>query len=324
MKDERITSLTNTFAAKAGVFLAYYITLSVVVKGFIIDTPFFLYWDVALAMVLAGIYVIYRSASKGVPVEPATGKLLDKKMLTGFGYASVILGIFVVFLVVPMHETWPEHFPGFTEKIFGVLIIGVGFFVIMAISIWLMDYIPTKLAFSKSKELIGEEDDESTFDDFVNHSKKLKDERIQSTLHEYAAHGLYFIFAYILISTLAKIFTLDIPLWHYYDVFIAAMLAGGYFTIKMLRAGIFVTGNESKKDRGKLLFVKIFSYLFFGFFMTFFVTPSNDIKGVNESLSSQIVSALLLSLLFGGLMLLFEKLYDSFSNRNANRLTNDE
>ncbi len=249
MKDERIISYRNTIAARAGVFLAYYITLSVVVKGFIIDTPFFLYWDAAIAMVLAGAYVIYRSANSGVPVEPASDKIFDKKMMTGFGYASVILGIFVVFLVVPMHETWPEHFPGLTEKIIGVLAISAGFFVIMAISIWLIDYIPTKLAFAKSKELIGEEDDESTFDDFVNNSQKIKDERIESTLHTFAAHGFYFLFAYIIFSTLVKILTLDIPLWHYFDVFIAAIMAGGYFTIKMLLKDIIDTENEVIVDK---------------------------------------------------------------------------
>lgn len=245
MKDERIISLTNAFAAKAAIFLAYYLVVSVVVKGFIIDTPFFLYWDAVIIMVLAGLYVIYRSAGKGVPVEPASVKLIDKTMLTGFGYISVLFGLFVIFLVVPQHDTWPEHFPGITGKIIGVLIIAFGFFVLMTAVFWVMDYVPTKLAFKKSKELTGDEEDEPLMSDFVRKTASVKDERIESTLNTYTAHGFYVLFAYILVSTLVKSLTLDIPMMHYFDVFIAAILAGGYFTFKTRQAGISVTGITS-------------------------------------------------------------------------------
>ncbi len=242
MKDERIISYRNTVAAKVGVFLAYYITLSVVVKGFIIDTPFFLYWDAAFAMALVGLYVIYRSAGKGVPVEPASDKLIDKTIFTAFGSTSILFGIFTVFFVVPRHDTWPEYFPGIMEKIIGVLVIAAAFFVITIIVIWLMDYIPTKLAYKKSKELAGEEDDEeSDMGHFIGIARTVKDERIESTLYTYTAHGFYALFVYILVSTFVKSLTLDIPMWHYFDAFIAAILAGGYFVIKMLKDVVFVT-----------------------------------------------------------------------------------
>jgi len=244
MKDERITSLINEIAAKAGIFLAYYLVISVVVKGFTIDTPFFLYWDAAIVMAFAGLYVIYRSAGKGVPVEPASDKLVDKTMFTGFGLTSILFGIFTVFFVVPRHDTWPEYFPGIMEKMIGVLVIAAAFFVMLVIVIWLMDYIPTKLAYKKSKELAGEEDDESDIGQFISIARTVKDERIESTLYTYAAHGFYVLFAYILVSTFVKSLTLDIPMWHYFDAFIAAMLAGGYLVIKMLKEVVFVAENS--------------------------------------------------------------------------------
>lgn len=319
VQDERVTSETIAYATKAFMFLSYYLVASVVIKGFTIDTPFFLYWDAVLVMALAGFYIIYRSAQKGAPVTPTSDKLIDTSLLTGFGLVSVLLGLFVIFFAVPKHEKWPAYFPGFTEKIIGALVIGFAFFVLMTVVLWLIDYIPTKLAFKKSKELTGDEEPE-VLSDFVGKAQKVTDERIESTIETYAAHGLYVLFPYILFSTLVKTFTLDIPVMHYYDAFIAAILAGTYFTFKTLRAGIFLNDMSSKSQKINLLGIIIGS-LIFGFLMVFAVYPTDD-NTVSEPVSfvSQLPDVLLSAAIFGLGMYLFGKLYHWYAHRNAGQL----
>jgi len=324
VQDERVTSQTNAYAAKAFLFLAYYLVISVVVKGFTIDFPFFLYWDTVLVMALAGFYIIYRSAQKGVPVTPTSAKLIDTSVFKGFGLVSVVLGFFVIFFAVPKHDKWPAYFPGFTEKIIGALVIGFAFFILMTVVLWLIDYIPTKLAFKKSKELTGDEEPEEPLNEFVHKAQKITDERTESTIETYAAHGFYVLFSYILFSTLIKTLTLDIPMLHYYDAFIAAILAGTYFTFKTLRAGIFITDSNSKSQKFNLLGIIIGSMIF-GFLMVFVGHPSSEYSVSDPvSILSQLSEVLLLATIFGFGMYLFGKLYHWYANRNAEQLVDGD
>ena len=118
----------------------------------------------------------------------------------------------------------------------------------MMFAAWLIDVMPTKIAFRKASELTGMPGDELPDDEEVGKLSHVNDERIDSITEKYAAHALYFLFGYISISTIVKFFIPDLSMIVYYDAFLAALATGGYFTYKILRAGVYSEQNISKKE----------------------------------------------------------------------------
>ena len=102
VKDERIQSVTNKYAAKAFTFFAYYLGISIIVKSFTLDVNIFLYYDHALAMVIGAAYMIYRSANEGVAVAPSTVKVFNPGYIKGFTVGSLLS----VYLLLFLYREW--------------------------------------------------------------------------------------------------------------------------------------------------------------------------------------------------------------------------
>lgn len=239
IEDERIDSITNKYAAYTFNFLAYYLVISIIIKSFTLDVNIFLYYDYALAMVIGMAYMIYRSADEGVAVAPVSTKVFNPGYLKMFTVTSLFMGLFISFVISGMEERLAALMPGIIEKLAGTAIFGLLFFLLMSAVVWLIDILPTKMAFRKASELAGEPDDELPTDEEVIKQSHIKDERIDSITEKYAAHALYFLFGYILFSTLAKYFSPDLSMIVYLDAFLVVMVAGGYFSYKILRAGVY-------------------------------------------------------------------------------------
>lgn len=219
--------------------LAYYLFISIVAKSFNFDVNIFIYWDNAIAMVLGGFYMIYRSAGEGAPLAPATTTILNLQTLKKFGFISVLFGFLVAFFIAGMDERFSALLPGLFEKLVATFIIGILFFMLLSALLWMRDVLPTKFAFKKASELAHEPIDENPeSDDFITESS-YRDERIDSTIERYAAHAFYFLFGYIILSNLVKLLFTDVRLIEYYDAFIAATVACGYFLFNILKPGIY-------------------------------------------------------------------------------------
>lgn len=124
-----------------------------------------------------------------------------------------------------MDERLATLMPGVLEKLAGTVIFGFLFFLIMAVVIWLIDLLPTKMALRKASEMAGEPGGEYPDDEEVVKQSHINDERIDSITEKYAAHALYFLFRYISISTMVKFFITDVSMIVYYDALLAALAA---------------------------------------------------------------------------------------------------
>ena len=246
--DERIAAVTNKHAAKAFTFLSYYLGVSIIVKSFTLDVNIFLYYDFALAMVIGYLYMSFRSADEGAAVSPASTKVFNPAYIKMFTITSLFMGLFISFIISGMDERLAALMPGVLEKLAGTIIFGLHFFLIMAVVIWLIDVLPTKMALRKASELAGEPGEDLPDDEEIVKQSHINDERIDSTTEKYAAHALYFLFGYISVSTMVKFFITDVSMIVYYDALLAALAAGGYFTYKILRAGLYSEQKISKKE----------------------------------------------------------------------------
>lgn len=238
IEDERIEFLINAHAAKAFVFLVYYLGISILIKSFVLDVNIFVYWDNAIALVVAGVYMIYRSSNEGVPVAPSSVNVLDSAQIKVNGVVSVLFGVFVTFIVSGLDDRMKAFFPSVTEKLAGAVIIGIFFFLLMTGVFWLIDILPTKRAFRKAAELTGEPGDANPTSEEIIKQSSIKDERIDRTIEKYAVHALYFVLAYITGSTFLKFFVWEISLIYYADAFVASVAAAGYLTYFILKSRV--------------------------------------------------------------------------------------
>lgn len=319
--DERIQSVTNKSAAHAFIFLVYYLFISTIIKSFTLDVNIFFYYDYAIAMAIGIGYMIYRSADEGVAVAPAAVKVLNTAYIKVFAVASLLLGLFIAFVISGMDGRLAALMPGIWEKLAGALGFGVLFFLMMTTITWLVDVLPTKMAFRKAAKLSGEPSDKLPDEEEVIKQSYAKDERIDSITEKFSAHAFYFLVSYISISTLVKFFMPDLNLIVYCDAFLAAMVAGGYFTFRMLRAGVYGEQKNGNKENvsGWLTFSTY--CLVFGLFVSFIVLPMDEGLAITlESFSSKLFVGLVLAALFGIMMSLFDKLYQWFGKKNADKL----
>jgi uncharacterized protein YacL len=323
--DERIESLTNRYASNAFNFLCYYLGISVVVKGFTLDVSMFIYWDNAIVMALAVIYMIYRSAEEGVPVTPTTLKPMKWTLIQGFLFIGLIMGLFITFYVAGMVEHWDTFFSSFPMKVTGATVIAVFFAVLMTFFTWLFDVIPTKRALRKAAELAEEQATELPDDDQLIKQSHIKDERIDSINDKYAARGLYVMLVYIPLSTLVKWFMLDVSMYMYYDAFLALMAACGYFIWKVIREDVF---GDTPHERQSLIRTKAFqvlSFLTFGFFMSFLVFPMDEeLVATLDSFTSRFILGIVIAVIFGVGCVLLMKLLDWLARKQAEKLSKSE
>ncbi len=323
--DERIESLTNKYASNSFMFLCYYIFLSVIVKGFTLDVNLFIYWDNALAMALAMIYMIYRSADEGATVAPATLNPTDWRSIKIFLVSGLLFGLFITFYAAGMEERWDSFFSTIPIKIAGAVIIGILFTALMIFLVWLFDVIPTKRALRKAAELTGEPEAELPDEEELIKQSHIKDERIASINDKYAAHGFYALFIYILLSTMVKFFTLDVSLIAYYDAFVALMAACGYFTWKMIREGIVAGASEKTQSSIRSKVSQLLSFLAFGFFMSFLVLPMDEGRAATlDSFASRFTLGIVMAVLFGAGWSLLMKLFDRLAKKQADRLSGSD
>lgn len=321
VEDERIESVTNKYAARTFNFLVYYLAISIIIKSFTLDVNIFLYYDYALAMVIGGLYMIYRSADKGVAVTPVSVKVFNPGYIKMFAVVSLFMGLFISFVLSGMDDRLAALMPGILEKLAGTIVFGLLFSLIMIAAIWVIDVLPTKMAFRKASELAGEPADELPDDEEVIKQSHVKDERIDSTIEKFAAHALYFLFGYILISTMVKFFIPDLSMIVYYDAFMATMAAGGYFTYKTLRAGVYGQQQVSKKQNVSEWLTFAASCLAFGLFVSFIVFPMDERLAVTlDSFSSKLLLGLIMAVFFGIGMVLFGKLFEWFANKSSDEL----
>lgn len=181
--------------------------------------------------------MIYRSAGEGVPVAPETTNLLNTKSLIIFSVISVLFGSLIAFFISGMDESFSALMPGLIEKLAATFVIGGLFFLMLTALIWLMDILPTKLAFKKASELTGETNEKIPQMDAVIKETEFRDERIDSIIKTYAAYAFYFLFGYIILSNIVKLLFTDVRLMVYYDAFIAATDASGYFLLSVMNTG---------------------------------------------------------------------------------------
>jgi len=247
IEDERIESITNKYAAKAFYFIGYYVVISMIIISFTLDVNIFLYYDYAIAMVIGAAFMIYRSANEGVAVAPSAVKVFNPDYIKGFAVGSLLFGLFVAFFISGMDERLAVLMPGLLEKLVGTVVFGTLFFLLMSFAAWLIDVIPTRMAFRKAFELADEPGYELPDDEEVLKQSRVKDERIDFTIEKHSANAFYFLFGYILISTMVKFFITDVSMIVYFDVLLAAFVAGGYFTYKILQAGVYSEQKISKK-----------------------------------------------------------------------------
>lgn len=219
-----------------------------------------------------------------------------------------------------MDERLAALMPGILEKLAGTVIFGLLFFMLMSMIIWLIDVMPAKLAFRKASELAGEPEDELPDDKEVIKQSYVKDERIDSITEKYAAHALYLLFGYILLSTMVKFFIPDLSVIVYYDAFLAAMVAGGYFTCKLMRAGVYGEHHFGGKKNvsGWLTFAA--TCLAFGLFMSFLIFPGDEQPAaVLNSFGSKLLIGLVMASFFGIGMILIGRLFDWFGKKSSRR-----
>ncbi|MCH8556645.1 MAG: hypothetical protein LAT84_02430 [Balneolia bacterium] len=319
--DERIESVTNKYAARALLIVVYYLVISIIIKSFTIDVNIFVYYDYAFALVAAGLYMIYRSASEGVAVHPGGLKVFNPDRAKGFAMISLLFGLFVTFIISGMDDRLTALMPGLWEKAAGALVFGFLFFLLLTAVLWIMDVFPTKMAFRKAAELSGESGKELPDEKEVIKQSHFKDERVDSAIEKYAAHALYFLFVYILLSNMVKMIALDVPMIYYFDAFIAVMMAGIYFTYNILRAGVYQEQPTGKKKKvsGWIKFAA--ACLLFGLVYTFVDILTDDGLAVTpETIGSKLLPALGMAALFGVLMVLIWR----FGKKNAEKLTESD
>ncbi len=323
--DERIESLTKKYASNAFMFLCYYIMISVVVKGFTLDVNLFIYWDNAIVMALAVIYMIYRSADEGATVSPATLNPTDWRSIQIFLVSGLLFGLFITFYIAGMEERWDSFFSTIPMKIVGAVVIGIIFSVLMIFLVWLFDVIPTKRALRKAAELAGEPEAELPDDEELIKQSHIKDERIESINDKYAAHGLYALFIYILLSTMVKFFTLDVSLIAYYDAFIAAIGGAGYFSYKMMKGGIYEELQLTKKDRVYNWFKTATASLAVGMLMAFVLFPmAENWAALLNTTGKKLSFGLVMSVIFGVGFHLIGKAADWYAKKQADRLSESD
>lgn len=321
VQDERIEFVTNKYAAKALIFLTWYLFISVLIKSFTLDVNIFLYWDVTIALAVGFVYTIYRSAGEGVPIAPAATSILNPQMLRVFVIVSILFGLFITFNVSGMDERLSSLMPGFMEKFVATLIIGFLFFLLLTIMIWLIDILSTKVAFKKGSEMIDEPDSERTKPDKIITESTYRDERIDTTIEKYAADAFYFLSGYILFSSVLKLLIADIAMTVYADTFIAAMVAGGYFTFNMLKAGIYSEHKPSSKEKFSGWITFATSFLAAGMIMSFIVFPMDDqLAAKLDGITDKFFLGIILALLFGIGKILIEKVMDLYSRKRAEKL----
>lgn len=321
VQDERIEFVTNKYAAKALMFLVWYLFISVLIKSFTLDSNLFLYYDAAIAMAAVLGYMIYRSAGEGVPVAPASINIFEKSSLFICGVASFLLGFFVTFYAAGLNHKWDAYFPGILEKMGGAVIIGILFFLMIIFVIWLIDILPTKLAFRKASELIGEPDDDRPEPDEIIKESAFRDERIDLTIEKYAAQAFYILFGYILLSSVVKLLIADIRMIVYADTFITAMLAGGYFTFNMLKSGIHSENKLSRKASFSGWITFATTFLAAGMIMSFIVFPMDDqLAAKLEGFTEKFSLGLILALLFGIGMHFIGKAMNFYAKKRAEKL----
>ena len=320
--DERIESLTNKYASNAFTFMCYYIGISIVVKGFTLDVNMLIYWDNAIVLALAVIYMIYRSADEGAPVTPTTLNPLNWRLIKGTLLVGLIFGLFVTFFVSGMEERWDSFFSTIPIKIAGAAVIGVLFSAVFMFLVWLFDVIPNKRALRKAAELTGEPEAELPDDEELIKQSHIKDERIESINDKYAAHGFYAVVVYIILSTMVKFFTLDVSLITYYDAFVAAMGAAGYFSYKMMKDGIYEEPQLTKKDRVYNVAITAIGCLVFGMLTAFILFPMvENWAALLNTTGRKLSFGLLMAVLFGVGFHLIGKATDWYAKRQADRLS---
>ncbi len=320
--DERIESLTNKYASNAFTFMCYYIGISIVVKGFTLDVNMLIYWDNAIVLALAVIYMIYRSADEGAPVTPTTLNPLNWRLIKGTLLVGLIFGLFVTFFVSGMEERWDYFFSTIPIKIAGAAVIGVLFSAVFMFLVWLFDVIPNKRALRKAAELTGEPEAELPDDEELIKQSHIKDERIESINDKYAAHGFYAVVVYIILSTMVKFFTLDVSLITYYDAFVAAMGAAGYFSYKMMKDGIYEEPQLTKKDRVYNVAITAIGCLVFGMLTAFILFPMvENWAALLNTTGRKLSFGLLMAVLFGVGFHLIGKATDWYAKRQADRLS---
>jgi uncharacterized protein (DUF2062 family) len=321
VQDERVEFVTNKYAANAFIFLCYYLFISIIIKSFTLDVNIFIYWDNAIAMVIAGAYMIYRSANKGVPVAPGGVKVMEAVNLKGFAFVSLLFGVFVSFVVSGMDERLTALMPGFFEKLAGAVVIGFLFFLLMIVLIWLIDVLPTRRAFRKAAELTGEKGLGMPDNKEIIKQTYAKDERIDSTIEKYGAHAFYVVAGYILVSSLVKIFTMEVNMIYYFDAFLAAMAACGYFSYKILQAGVYEEQKLNKKEKLTGGFTFAAACLAYGLFVSFIVFPmEEELAAKLDGFSAKLSLGLLLAALFGVGMYLAGKGFDWYAKKRAEKL----
>ncbi len=323
--DERIESLTNKYASNAFTFMCYYIGISIVVKGFTLDVNMLIYWDNAIVLALAVIYMIYRSADEGAHVTPTTLNPLNWKLIKGTLFVGLIFGLFVTFFVSGMEERWDSFFSTIPIKIAGAAVIGVLFSAVFMFLVWLFDVIPNKRALRKASELTGEPEAELPDDEELIKQSHIKDERIESINDKYAAHGLYALLAYIPLSTMAKWFIPDVPIYAYYDAFLALMAACGYYTWKVIREGVVGDTPEKNKSSVRAKVSQLLSFLAFGFFMSFLVFPMDEgMAATLDSFTSRFTLGIAMAVLFGVGFHLLMNFMDRLARKRAEKLSDSD
>lgn len=320
--DERVELITNKYAANAFMALGYYLFLSILLKSFILDVNIFVYWDNAISMVAAFLFMIYRSAGEGVPYAPG---IFNKKTIKGYGFVSVLFGAFVAFYISGMDERLTALMPGLLEKLAGSIVVGLMFFVVMVGVTWIIDVLPTKRAYLKASELAGEDDPKLPDEEEIIRQTHVEDERINITIQKYSAHALYFVIGYILLSTLIKILTLDVNMFYYYDAFMAAMGVLAYFSVNIMNAGIVDETKLDHKDKIKNGIISVTACLAFGMFVSFIIFPmSEEWSVLLDGIGIKISFGLLMAALFGAGMHLLGKASDWYTKKKASKLADGE
>lgn len=322
--DERIEKVSNKYASNAFMFLAYYLFVSILIKSFILDVNIFIYWDNAIAMIFGILYIIYRSADKGVPFDPVSVKVFDPDNIKVFGVVSLLFGLFVTFFISGMDDRLAALMPGIVEKLVGAFAIGIAFLGLIFAAIWLIDVLPTKLAFRKAAKMVGDSEEIlPSKEEIIKHSHT-KDERIDTTIEKYTAHAFLFLCGYVCLGSLIKIFALDVAMINYYDAFIAAMVACGYFSFKILRAGVYDDYKLSKKEKLSGWMTSIASFLAFGMFMSFIVFPMDEKLAARfEGFGEKFLFGIFMALLFGLGMVLIGKAMDWYVRKRAEKLIDE-
>lgn len=320
--DERIESLTNKYASHAFTFLMYYLVISVVIKGFTLDVNMYIYWDNVIVILLAFLYMIYRSAEEGATYNATTLNPINWKFIKGSLWISLLFGLFFTFYISGMVEHWDSFFSTIPIKIAGAVVISTLLQALTIFAVWLIDVIPTKRALRKAAELAGEPDAELPDDEELIKQSHIQDERIESINDKYAAHGFYAVVVYIMLSTMVKLLTLDVSLIAYYDSFVAAMGAAGYFSYMTLKNGIYEEPQLTKKDRVYNVAITAIGCLAFGMFTAFILIPmAENWAALLHTTGRKLIFGLLMAAFFCVGTHLISKAVDWYAKRQADRLS---